>query len=329
VLHVLQERNADCTFLSSWRPKQTSKCPTVQWSGIQNVLEQAESDVLILLDCCHAGTAATSEGNGVTELISACAYNSQANGVGSYSFTKELIIELRELSRRPMFTVAELYKNVFGRIQSRKPEDEDMRERHPAPIHLSLTQDHPRYPRSIQFMRHYVVRQVLSEHQEPIATPTYGASTSNTESEETGKMAHTSSVGESDQENVSKTSEKFDVPRILFAIRLTDSLCAKELSVDLFKEWLRFVPALAEEVKIEAGFGSFSSILIASIPIMLSIYLPKDPSIINIGPITTTNLMSRVQLSTSMPRTFLKDFLMPWHGLTVDIKVFQRIAHRL
>jgi hypothetical protein len=134
----------------SWRRERSAKRPTVQWSGIQNVLEQAESDVLILLDCCHAGTATASEGNGVTELISACAYNSQANGVGSYSFTKELIIELQQLSQKPSFTVAELYRNIFCRIQSRRPEDEDQRERHPAPIHLSLTQDHPRFPRTIQ-----------------------------------------------------------------------------------------------------------------------------------------------------------------------------------
>jgi hypothetical protein len=122
----------------------------VRWSGIQNVLEQAESDVLILLDCCHSGTATASEGDGVTELISACAYNSQANGVGSYSFTKELIIELQQLSQQPSFTVAELYRNIFCRIQSRRPEDEGRRERHPAPIHLSLTQDHPIFPRTIQ-----------------------------------------------------------------------------------------------------------------------------------------------------------------------------------
>ena len=79
------------------------------------MLEQAENDVLILLDCCHVGTATTSEGSGVTELISACAYNSRANGVGSYSFTKELVIELRDLSLKPSFTVAELqYIGIFS-----------------------------------------------------------------------------------------------------------------------------------------------------------------------------------------------------------------------
>ena len=120
----------------------------VQWSGIQNVLEQAESDVLILLDCCHSRIVHISEGNGVTELISACAYNAIANGVGYYSFTKEVATELRDLSVKPSFTVAELYRNIFSRIQCHRPEDG--RERHPPPIQISLTQDNPQFPRSIQ-----------------------------------------------------------------------------------------------------------------------------------------------------------------------------------
>lgn len=82
-----------------------------------------------------------------------------------------------------------------------------------------------------------------------------------------------------------------DVPRILFAIRLKDSVLPQELSVDLFRDWLQNIPIAAEEVRVEAGFGSFSSIVIISLPVMLSIYLPRDPSIINIGPITTKNLL--------------------------------------
>ena len=75
----------------------------MQWSGIQVLLEQAESDVLILLDCCAAGTANAGGGSGVTELIAACAFNATANGVGPHSFTNALVIELTELSRKPSF----------------------------------------------------------------------------------------------------------------------------------------------------------------------------------------------------------------------------------
>jgi ribosomal protein L37AE/L43A len=320
-------------------------------------LEQAESDILILLDCCHAGTATSSEGNGVTELISACAYNSQANGVGSYSFTKELIIELRQLNQKPSFTVAELYRNIFCRIQSRRPEDEDRRERHPAPIHLSLTQDHSKFPRSIQISAQprksslAVIIPTLkdpsySSTSENVGSPLKSSElmgTSTTEVPEDRdnspfacthdgserdcpghgfafhqnlkdplKRIHNDDVDKSnsnrsdsgsivkrrkmDQYRKDCISSKevdppTDVPRILLAIRLETSVFPQGLSVDLFQEWLRSVPTPAGEVKVEAGYGSFSSILIVSLPLILSTYLPRTPAIINIGPITSSNLL--------------------------------------
>lgn len=125
----------------------------MKWGGIQTILEEAPNDVLILLDCCASGTANASEGNGVNELISACAFNETANGVGPYSFTSALVTELRLLSNRPSLSVGELYKKIFFRTQCWMPEelyaDGTERERHPAPIHLVLTQGRP-IPRSIQ-----------------------------------------------------------------------------------------------------------------------------------------------------------------------------------
>jgi hypothetical protein len=79
----------------------------VKWSGIQNTLE-SESDVLILLDCCAAGVCTTDEGNGVTELIAACAYNASANGVGAFSFTNALVAKLKHLAQWPSFTIGYL-----------------------------------------------------------------------------------------------------------------------------------------------------------------------------------------------------------------------------
>jgi hypothetical protein len=46
-----------------------------------------------------------------------------------------------------------------------------------------------------------------------------------------------------------------------------------------------------DEVKVEAGFDSFSSLLIVSVPISLSIYVPRDPAVIRLGPITSSNLI--------------------------------------
>jgi hypothetical protein len=52
------------------------------------------------------------------------------------------------------------------------------------------------------------------------------------------------------------------------------------------------MPTFAEEVKVEAGFNSFSSLLIVSIPLSLYDYLPRNPAIISLGPITSSNILT-------------------------------------
>jgi hypothetical protein len=261
------------TTFSSWRNNHRLKCPTVKWSGIQNVVEEAPSDVLLLLDCCNAGTANTNEGEGLTELISACAYNSKANGVGPYSFTHALVIELKELAKRPYFSVGELYGNIFCRIQARMPEDGT--ERHPAPVHLVLTND-THYQQSIRISSRW------NENRDArISVPNADATNTDTDS----------------LNSSSQDSTGVKVPRLAFAIRLRDNFSAGELSMELFTEWLRTMPTIAAEVKVEAGFDSFSTLVIVSIPIYLSAYLPCDPAIISLGPVTSPN---RVETSRSI-----------------------------
>ncbi|KAL8838203.1 MAG: hypothetical protein Q9170_002246 [Blastenia crenularia] len=75
-----------------------TESPTVHWYGLQTMLEQCESDVLILLDCCAAASSAAASGNGVTELIAACGFETWALGVGEHSFSRSLIEELNSLA---------------------------------------------------------------------------------------------------------------------------------------------------------------------------------------------------------------------------------------
>lgn len=102
-------RRARTDKLPSWTNNRNRNRPIIDWRGIQTILEQSPCDVLILLDCCASGTANSFEGKGVNEVISACAYNETANGVGQFSFTNALAIELRRLSGTPSFSVGQPY----------------------------------------------------------------------------------------------------------------------------------------------------------------------------------------------------------------------------
>ena len=62
-----------------WSCTGEAEAATIQWSGLQSTLEHAESDVLILLDCCAAASSISGSGTGVTELIAACGKQSPTN----------------------------------------------------------------------------------------------------------------------------------------------------------------------------------------------------------------------------------------------------------
>jgi hypothetical protein len=269
------------------------------------LLEQSECDVLILLDCCASGTANSGEGNGASELISACAYNATANGVGPYSFTSALVIELTELSKKHSFSVGELYSNIFIRTQCRLPEDG--RERHPAPVHLVLTRS-TQFPRSIQLSR-----MGIRAKNDSTTLPSSLLAALATQS--TARGSNSSCVVEIDNTISSMpsiTREEMNrlnsnsAPRLAFAVRLNESFETGDLSIDAFVEWLRTVPALVDDVKIEAGFESFSSLLIISLPIAICSYLPRNPAIFSLGPIRSSDKVAQHSDDTNSSKTSIK-----------------------
>jgi hypothetical protein len=214
-----------------------SDCSVVKWGGIQSVLEECQSDVLLLLDCCHSGTSNTDEGNGITELISACDYRTIANGVGSISFTNALVTELLDSAKKPHFSVLELYNNLYFRIQGRMPEDR--RERHPAPVHLVLT-NNDRYWQSIRLSKQPATSHpalLILDPQDSVYTPDNSTSVNN-------------------------------VPCLALAISLTDDITKTDFPTKLFADWLHSMPVLAQRVRIEAGIGNFSPQLLQ---------LPRSP----------------------------------------------------
>ncbi|KAE9376522.1 hypothetical protein N431DRAFT_367619, partial [Stipitochalara longipes BDJ] len=302
--HACLTRNRLLSW-TNWRTDEHSNIPTVQWSGIQNLLEQSECDSLILLDCCASGTANTDAGHGVTEVIAACPYYSKANGVGDYSFTKALIIELREFNRtRKPFTTGQLHGRIYGRVAGRWPEDGSERhengvERHPAPIFIQLTREKLR-SRSIVLSTQPNIKEDCEVDLKALESPTlamlsstqklYGhPGLSTTSLTEPVKSCNGVNNTVDDTPSDPYILPADHAPRIAISIRLNENFQVGDLSTDYFRDWLLDMPTFAEEVRVEAGFNSFSSLLIVSIPLSLYDYLPPNPAIISLGPITSSN----------------------------------------
>jgi hypothetical protein len=333
---------------TSFQSKRNEKCFTVTWSGIQKALEQAQSDVLILLDCCSSGIGDAGEGNGVTELMSACAFDMTANGVGHYSFTKALTIELRLLSKKRSFPVVELYTHIYCRAQHHMAQGID-NERYPAPIHLLLTRD-DHFPRSIQLSiqephpeqdlslepghssyelnpaRPVNHKRRLSREsaESPKKRPCLDENNSSLEAgldssitqywgapqdvalqndcagSEVGLMSNNESAIFGRYPRDSLQLESAHAPRLLFAVRLEENIRAEDLSPEYFTDWLRMIPTIAREVRVEAGFECNSTLLLVSLPLCLKPYLPHHSAIISLGPVKSSNLLAESYLREEM-----------------------------
>lgn len=86
--------------------------PTLTWSSLQHLLENAIPHVLIILDCCFAANAARDTAEGTTkEILAACGRENLTTGVGFRSFTSALIEELHAFRQQP-FTVAMLHSRL-------------------------------------------------------------------------------------------------------------------------------------------------------------------------------------------------------------------------
>jgi hypothetical protein len=96
----------------SFRRTRRSDSPTLAWSSLQHLLENAIPHVLIILDCCFAANAARDTAEGSTkEILAACGRENPTAGVGLRSFTSALIEELHAFGSNP-FTVAMLHSRL-------------------------------------------------------------------------------------------------------------------------------------------------------------------------------------------------------------------------
>ncbi|KAG4437476.1 hypothetical protein IFR05_007031 [Cadophora sp. M221] len=221
----------------------------VVWGGIQTNLEQAQSDVLILLDCCESGTANTDFGCGTTELIAACGFDAIANPVGSDSFTHSLIEELIGLSGEASFTVSLLYNNILSRLSKWMPDLSGVKRK--SPVHVTLTQN-SQLPRPIQLSPRLLSLAASSR-------PTVFVEESSTfcqsplvpnlnEKTDWSLGACLASIPD-----MSYNSDLQGLPRLAVNIWLQKRMSSVDLQVETMGDWIRMMPVLAQRVQIGSG----------------------------------------------------------------------------
>jgi hypothetical protein len=135
------------------------RASTIRWSGIQQILEEAYSDVLIIMDAAYYPSSSMERKQGVLELIAACGSEAQSNMLSRVLFTRALTEELRNKAKGPnqlSLSAAELHAKLLTMyprmlLDRRSPPDRDAIMGYPSPLHLQVSSN-PRLP-SIQLCR--------------------------------------------------------------------------------------------------------------------------------------------------------------------------------
>ena len=266
--------------------------PEVQWYGLQTVLEQASSDALILLDCCAAASSATSNGNGVTEIIAACGFEAWAPGVGQHSFTRSLIDELRYLSRKGPFSSSLLHNKVLSRVKYWKPRyapsaTSNFREERRTPIYIVISNEVS--PRSIELQPQHqrLSKASSSEAVSPVSRGSAFSSLS-TSSDQTS-TTETAIQSDSSLSDEVWPDKDFECPKILMSVALEEE---QWLHPQQMNNWIRDIPALVKYVTVEGVWKGHSALILVSVPIAVWNLMPRNPAISFMGFSRSGNLLN-------------------------------------
>ncbi len=260
------------------------------------MLEQAASDVLILLDCCAAASSTSDAGKGVTELLAACGFETWAPGVGKHSFTRSLINELKDWVEGPSLSIVKLHSEVLARIKYWKPRYSRTGycEQRKTPIYICLANEGKQ--RSIQL---HPIKPQESLFPDP-AVPQSPISSLNSSSEDL--MA---SAAESSQTSLSQEENgiNYKGPKVLISVALEED---QLLHTNEWLEWLESVPAFAKAAHVEGIYKADSSLLLLILPVEIWDMLGDNKAVQFLAFVNSRNLLAAqpLPLSTLTNETF-------------------------
>ncbi|KAI9698151.1 MAG: hypothetical protein M1836_004153 [Candelina mexicana] len=282
--------------------------PSIDWFIIQPSLEKSDSDVLILLDCCHAASSVRGVSHGTTEIIAACGFETWSPFVGPYSFTRSLIDELRALSRRQSFSAAILHNKVLSRLKNLRSVDEKRK----CPVHVLLTDENRM---SIEIAPMPVDDQRMSPS--AVTRAILQGSPGNSDDSASETTSSETSLSSSLPELMAQS------PKVLISLALKEE---QILNVEAFRDWLAKVPSLVNHAKVESVYRAHSMLVLLSMPVAFWDLLPNNPAYTFIGFIKSANASWEPDETNRYPllRGFGRKTVHPWkhaplpHGEDID-----------
>ncbi|KAH9219799.1 hypothetical protein DL95DRAFT_51020 [Leptodontidium sp. 2 PMI_412] len=283
---------------ATWTCKQDPAYASLEWSAIQTLFEKADFDVLLLLDCCAAASAAPAVGSGVTETIAACGFESIAPQPGRYSFTNSLIEVLEDWIDSPPFSAAMLHNQVLSVLKHERPERMQNGKRRKlecrrTPIHMVATAD-PTLP-SIELGRRPMRGSIEGANSSTEASSSKPR-TGEYESPYTPQSSVSKWKGYQPESVSHIQGDEYEVPRVIISLAVEKH---QKLNSESCQKWLASCPTLIKYAKVEAVYSSFSALVLLSIPVFIWNLLPENAACSFVGYVTSPNFLGTRLLPTN------------------------------
>lgn len=239
----------------------------------------------------------------------------------SIFFTHELTTELKLLSNKPTFTVGALSSAVYTRMQSHMKQG-IVNERYPSPMHFVFApEDSFHRSISLSVLKPDVVQPNIPvgnssklscpQDKEVHSAPSELCHIKKRRHLEDNEVASSTSpthhsfvpVDTKDLETggdylggqiaaqgcpLKDSLYPRDGPRILFLVRFNEDIGPENLSMELFKDWMSSCPAAVDEIRIEASYKCFSTLIFVTMPLAMQAYMLKHPAVMALGAVKSS-----------------------------------------
>lgn len=242
----------------------------LKWGGVSCLLENAQSDILLLLDTCAIPDPAASGSHGVKQTIAACTPDQDIRGGIGRSFTSNLTDALQKLGNGRPFSAQRLHEEVLSQQQRQNPPT-------PPTNGASSTQSN-KLPRPIFFTV------TPGKGQSLTLSPLSGRPSNGVESSTHATSGREESLIEHDE----AAGVRLDEHRILVCTTFVGDASP---DMSYFHQWLQNTPPLGSKIAVEGIFLGPPTMLLISMPHSIWNVVQHDKVCCFLGYISSHNML--------------------------------------
>ncbi|KAI6250404.1 hypothetical protein HI914_01248 [Erysiphe necator] len=268
-----------------WTCNPHEDSPKIKWECIRSQLEEAHTDILLLLDTCAISETPFPGENYTKQIIAAYPPDQALREPGPRSFTFNLIEALTRLGNGRPFTIQRLHEEIVASKQNKFLQDaglpngsnERSSNHERMPIYILLSRS---YTKSIMISP-ICQEQIISSLDLPVTLLDHEIQDNRAQLEQSQQMKFNSI-----------NDLTFEEPRALVC---TTFLGEPSPDMSSFKDWLQHSPEAAIKIAVEGMFHGPPTVLLISMPISVWNVLAADRTCAFLGYVNSHNMTVEYQ----------------------------------